>query len=108
FSKYQNHMNPGIYQWDNTLRYIMKTDPDTERGAHQFFYNYYGKMARFFLWLAKHTFFREKIVVNGDGAIGSNFLGDVYRPFRSTNNYRDKKLFSFAEGKVLSIFSKDI
>lgn len=108
FLEYQNYMNPGIYQWDNTLRFIMKTNPNAERGTYHTFYNYYGKKERFFLWLARHTFFRDKIVVNGNGAVKTHFVGEVYRPFRSTNNYRDKKLFNFAEGKVLSIFSRDI
>lgn len=107
FLEHCNYMSPGVYQWDDTLRFIVKDDPDTAREALQVFYNYYGKTARIVLWLLRNIFFRKKIVVNGNEAVNGRFTGEVYRPFRSINNYRDKKLFNFDEGKVLAIFSKE-
>jgi|GEM_PF-5150641 len=107
FKKYSSYMSPGIYQWDPTLRFILKSDSNTERNAYRFFYNHYSKMGQLILGILRKLFFRKKVIIKEDPLGTEGFKGEVSRPFRSINHYQDQKIFNFVEKKVLSVFCRE-
>ncbi|WP_165786631.1 phosphotransferase [Heyndrickxia camelliae] len=106
FYKYQKFMSAGIYAYDNSIKFIARSDHYTAHKANQIFQQNYNQVfIRLFILLLRKILFNHKIRISNFHHHLDNFSGSVYRPVRSITGYSDSRIFDFDHQKVLNLFA---
>ncbi|WP_040203796.1 protein kinase family protein [Neobacillus jeddahensis] len=108
FHRHTQYMCAGIYEYDDSIKYIWRNDPYTKQRADQIFQNNYHQLSiKTLVFILRKTLFRNKFIVPYMGLYKNGFCGTVYRPVRSTQGYSDSKIFDLFSNQVLSVFYEE-
>lgn len=107
FQTYSKYLSAGPYVFDRSMKYLYNAnDSHSKIRAELMFQNSKGA-SKVFITLIKILFLKDKLHVFNHNESPRNFSGTILLPVRSSNGYRDIRIFDYCRNLILSTYSEE-